>query len=110
MNRYQIRFARSLDEDATPAGVKLPNIAANIRPALVAQLARELAAFSTHGAGKPRSAIPAISLRWHRWAGNRDTYGILGECVSPLSLSRLRSALQGLYDRGMAGEFVIVPV
>lgn len=107
MKTHIVRFVRSLreDSDAVPALPKL--MLPTNRGAFVNQLAHEIESCNTHKTGDKRSPFRAVELTFHRMARNGDSYGIRGIIQSPLSVPRLRAALQGLYDRGMAGEFVI---
>ncbi len=100
MKTYTVRFYRHWGDDRAATGKPL------LAPgSLVAQLRREFMETTTHGLSA--GAFRSLGLRFHRFAKDGDTYGIIGEIQSPLSKPRFVRALQGLYDRGMDGEFIV---
>lgn len=104
MKTYTVRFYRSFGEDCEAvAGCRRSLLSPG---GLRRQLGREFMEATTHGLA--RGAFRSLDIGSHRFAKNDDTYGLIARIASPLSLPRFVRALQGLYDRGMAGEFVVV--
>jgi hypothetical protein len=101
MKTYTVRFIRHWGDDcaATRRSLLAPG-------SLTIQLRREFLEACTHELGA--GAFHSLTLRFHRFAKNGDTYGIEGRIDSPLRKPLFVRALQGLYDRGMDGEFIVV--
>ena len=109
MKTYTVKFTRSLSEDIEAATRSLPRVVCpGNRREFLAQLRAEFDEATTHGVGAPDSAFRALFLSWGGMEKDGDTYTILAEIDSVLTVPRLRAALQGLFDRGMAGQFEIV--
>lgn len=110
MKTHAVKFTRSLSEDIEAATRSLPRVVCpGNRHEFLVQLRAEFNEATTHGVGSPDSAFHSLSLSWGSMAEDGDTYTILAEIDSILTAPRLRAALQGLFDRGMAGQFEIVP-
>jgi hypothetical protein len=107
MNTHTVKFTRSLAEDAE-AVPSLPRLVCPTnRHRFITQLRTEFEDCTTHGIGDSSSAFRGLSLSWGSMEKDGDTYTVLAAIESRLTVSRLCSALQGLFDRGMAGEFEI---